>query len=272
MVENVEVKGERVEYQSGDHKIKAYVASPNSETGKLPAVIVVHEIFGLDAHIEDVARRFAAEGYVALAPDLYSKPGMPVTPQEIEKGMGFMMSLPPSEMRNHEYVAARIQELPKDDGEVVGKAMRWLTGRNLDEHVPDLKAGFEWVARNGSVDKNRIFAIGFCMGGTLVGRLAAEGTELAGASIFYGENPAAEKIARIKCPVLGIYGGEDHRITDKVPELEKLMKENGKSFRYRIFPGAYHAFFNDTRKMYNKEAAADAWREVLGFFGKEGNE
>ena len=263
------VKGERIEYQSGNHKIKAYVATPGSGTEKLPAVIVVHEIFGLDPHIEDVARRFAAEGYVALAPDLYSKPGMPVTPQEIEKGMGFMMSLPPSEMRNHEYVSAKIRELPEDEGKIVGKAMKWLTERNLDEHVPDLKAGFEWIVGNKSVDRNRVFAIGFCMGGTLVGKLAAEGTELAGASIFYGENPPVEKIARIQCPVLGIYGGEDHRITDKVPELERLMKENGKSFRYRVFPGAYHAFFNDTRKMYNKEAAAEAWKDVLGFFGKD---
>jgi carboxymethylenebutenolidase len=267
MEEKVEVKGNRIEYQSGNHRIKAYVASPRSGNGKLPAVIVVHEIFGLDAHIEDVARRFAAQGYLALAPDLYSKPGMPVTPQEIEKGMGFMMSLPPSEMRNQKYVSDKISELPKEEREVVGKTMKWLTGRNLDEHIPDLKAGFEWLLKNASVDKSRIFAVGFCMGGTLVGKLAAEGTELAGASIFYGENPAAEKISMIKCPVLGIYGGEDHRITDKVPELEKLMKENGKSFRYRVFPGAYHAFFNDTRKMYNKEAAAEAWKEVLGFFG-----
>lgn len=88
------------------------------------------------------------------------------------------------------------------------------------------------------------------------------------AVIFYGNNPPFERIPDIEARVLGIYGGEDHRITDAAPELEAAMKQAGKGFEYHVYPGAPHAFFNDTRPNYREDAARDAWRRVLEFFGE----
>ena len=104
------------------------------------------------------------------------------------------------------------------------------------------------------------------MGGMVSGSLATLSSDLRAAVIFYGQNPPLERVPDIRARVLGIYGGEDHRITDTVPELEEAMKEAGKSFEYHIYPGAPHAFFNDSRDNHREEAASDAWRRVLAFF------
>ena len=104
------------------------------------------------------------------------------------------------------------------------------------------------------------------MGGAISGYLATLSPDLRAAVIFYGQNPPLERVPEVQARVLGIYGGDDHRITDAVPEFEEAMREAGKSFENHIYPGAPHAFFNDARPNYREEAARDAWRRVLAFF------
>ena len=105
------------------------------------------------------------------------------------------------------------------------------------------------------------------MGGALSVRLAAAGAPLAACVIFYGAAPPFERIPHIRCPVLGLYGGEDRGITDGVPSFAEEMQKAGKSFEYHVYPGAAHAFFNDTRaEVYREDAAKDAWQRTLSFF------
>lgn len=245
--------------------LDAYLARPDG-AGPWPSLIVVHEIWGLVPHIEDVARRFAAAGYAVLAPNLYSRDGLPVAPDEIGRAMAFMQTIPVAERANGEAVARRTAELPADEREVVRRALGWLQHQDRRQNVRDLQAARDWLATQPFVDPGRIFSLGFCMGGGLSARLASAGADLAGCVVFYGEHPPADEIAVIRCPMLGLYGGEDHRITDGVPELAQAMTAAGRPFTYHIYPGAPHAFFNDTRtSTYRPEAARDAWERVLAF-------
>ncbi len=258
---------QNVKYASTGAHISAYLARPDAD-GRFPAVIVIHEIFGLDRHIEDVARRFAQNGYVALAPDLYSRPGTPVTAEEIAQAMDFMMKIPPARQRDQAVMAEEMSKLPEQDRAAVGKTMKWLMHRDYSTNVTDLAAAIDYLSSQPYVRKGAVASLGFCMGGTLSARLAAKGADLAACVIFYGEAPAQESISAIKCPVLGLYGAEDHRITDALPQFDKSMRDNGKSFSHHVYPGAHHAFFNDTRPHYNKQAAEEAWKEVLSFLAE----
>lgn len=256
---------ERVQISAEGAEIDAYLAVPDGP-GPWPALIVIHEIWGLVPHIEDVARRFADAGYAALSPDLYSRGGTPVTPDEIGRAMAFMQTVPVEKRADAEAVGRRVAELPAGERDVVRRALAWLQTRDLGQNVADLRATLNWLAAQPFVDPRRICSLGFCMGGGLSGRLASSGAALAGCLVFYGEHPPADEIATIRCPMLGLYGGEDHRITDGVPELARAMAAAGKRFEYHVYEGAPHAFFNDTREAtYRPEAARDAWARVLAF-------
>jgi len=248
------MRTERVRIPSEGAEIDAYLAVPDGP-GPWPGIIVIHEIWGLVPHIEDVARRCADAGYVALAPDLYSRGGLPVTPEEIGRAMAFMQALPVTERADPEVVGRRVAELPAGDRDVVQRTLAWLRTRDLGQSVADL----------------RICSLGFCMGGGLSGRLATSGAALAGCVIFYGEHPPADEIANIRCPVLGLYGADDHRISDDVPDLARAMATAGTRFEHHVYAGAPHAFFNDTREAtYRPEATRDAWARVLAFLAAAG--
>ena len=252
-----------VKYASGGAEIDAYFIRPDNGA-RNPSLILVHEIFGLNDHIRDVARRFANEGYAVIAPDLYSRPGSPSS-SGIAKVMKFMFSIPPAKQRDAEFVQQEMAKLPEEERKAVSEVWNWMTNRDYSNNVKDLRSAFGWLSSQDSVDKERIGCLGFCMGGTLTGRLASSGEDLKAAVIFYGENPPATLVKDIKCQVMGLYGGEDHRITDRVPELEEEMAKAGKLFVHHVYPGAHHAFFNDTGRNYDGEAARDAWIRCLGF-------
>ena len=255
---------EHLTYPGDGASLKAFLARP-AGAEPFPAVIVIHEIWGLDAHIEEVARRFAREGFAALAPDLYSRGGMPVSTEEIGAAMRFTQTLPPAARTNPQAMQAKMSELPDAERATIARTMQWLQTRDLSQNVVDLQAARQWLANQPFIRADRIAALGFCMGGGLSARLAATGAALSTCVIFYGENPPADQIANIRCPVLGLYGGDDHRITDGIPALAETMQRAGKSFEHYVYPGAPHAFFNDTRATYRPEAAADAWQRVLAF-------
>jgi carboxymethylenebutenolidase len=225
----IKVLSETLTYpSSGETKVTGYLSAPQAE-GKFPAVIVIHENRGLNDHTRDVARRFAAEGFVALAPDLLSRRG----------GTASMAS-------------------PDKAREAIGTV-------SAEEATADLEAGLAFLNGHPKVNAGQLASIGFCWGGARSFLLAAESELLKTAVVFYGSAPSAEKIAQVRCPVLGIYGETDERITSKVPEVATLMRDNNKSFEYRIYAGAGHAFFNDTGERYNAEAAKDAWTTTLRF-------
>lgn len=224
-----EVSSETVEYPGADGApLSGYLSTPQ-HGDKFPAVIVIHENRGLNDHIRDVARRFAAEGFVALAPDLLSRKGGTGAMASPDKARGALSTLPP------------------------------------EDAIADLKAGLEYLDRHIKVRSGRFASVGFCWGGARSFMLAAESEQLQAAVVFYGSAPPPDKLAHVGCPVLGLYGETDERITSRVPEVAEAMKQYGKQFEYKVYSSAGHAFFNDTSERYNPDAAKDAWKRSLEF-------
>ncbi len=216
-------------YPSGDVQAEGYLSRPR-KPGRHPGILVIHENRGLNEHIRDVARRFAAQGFAALAPDALARRGGTASMENPDKARDAIGTLTPEEV------------------------------------MRDLMAGFDFLTERKEVDLRRIASIGFCWGGARSFLLATANPKLRAAVVFYGTTPPAEKLAAIACPVLGIYGEKDERITGRVPETAEQMKKAGKRFEYKIYPGADHAFFNDTSPTrYHAEAAKDAWALTLKF-------
>ena len=227
------VDSDTVEYKNGAINLSGYLSKPLKK-GKFPAILVIHENRGLNEHIRDVARRFASQGYVALAADALSRQG----------GTAAM-----------------------DTPEKVRQAFDALATADV---LSDLDASLDFLDSHKNVKKNKLASIGFCWGGARSFLLATEPNKLKAAVVFYGTAPTDEQLAKIHCPVLGNYGANDERITSKVPEVAAMMKKLGKSYDYKIYDGAGHAFFNDTNpERYNAEAAKNAWERTLAFLQKQ---
>lgn len=220
-----------VEYKNGGVNLSGYLSKPMKK-GKYPAIIVIHENRGLNEHTRDVARRFAEAGYVALATDALSRSG-----------------------------GTASFETPEKAREAFGKL-------DMKDVMSDLNASLDFLNSHKNVKKDKLASIGFCWGGARSFALATEPNKLKAAVVFYGTAPTNEQLAKVHCPVLGIYGETDTRITSKVPEVDTEMKKLKKSYEYKIYPGAAHAFFNDTGDRYNAEAAKDAWVKTLAFLKK----
>lgn len=220
------VSARDVTFPNGELQLQGYLCAPEAE-GRYPAVIVIHENRGLNEHTRDVARRFAAAGFVALAADGLSRVG------------GTKSMKTPDEART---------------------AIGTLT---MEQTVSELEAGLAYLDSLPNVQKGNLGSVGFCWGGARSFALATQSDRLKAAVVFYGSAP--EQPASVKCPVLGLYGETDERITSKVPEVAAAMKATGKSYEYKVYPGAGHAFFNDTGERYNADAAKDAWGRTLEF-------
>jgi carboxymethylenebutenolidase len=220
-----------VEFQGGSaaKKTGGFLARPKN-SGRGPAVIVIHEIWGVVDNIKDVSRRLAGEGYVALAVDLFGGK----TISSLEEGR-------------------RIREELSED-RIMG----------------DLNGAFDYLQSLEFVQPKRIGSIGFCMGGGLSLLLACHNRELAAAVVFYGRNPSPiDLVKNIQCPILGNYAGADMAIKEAdINFLKEALTKYGKAFDIKVYPGAPHAFFNDTRESYRPEAARDAWMRTLDFFNK----
>ncbi len=224
------IAASEVAYTSGAVPMRGYLSRPTT-VGAHPGVIVIQEWWGLNDHIQHIADRFAREGFVALAPDLYSRQGHRVT----------------------------------SDGNEAGKMMQALSQA---DGLSDLSASIAFLKTQPGVDAKRIGAIGFCMGGTFALLLALRSDEIQAAVPFYGQVAPSEALSQLRCPVLYIYGGQDGWITrDEVNRLDEALKKYRKPGEVRIYPDAPHAFFNDTRPDVHRPAdAADAWRRALQFF------
>lgn len=219
-----------VQYPSDGVTVRAYMVGPKAKS--LPAIIVVQEWWGLNDHIKDVARRYAKEGYVAIVPDLYSRLGNKVTadPNEAGKLMG---------------------ALQQQDG------------------LKDLNATVNYLKTVSSVDAARIGVTGFCMGGSYALMVPCVNSSIKAAVPFYGQVPNPDTpLQKLACPVLYIYGEDDGWITKAdVQRLANALKRYNKAGEIKTYPGAPHAFFNDTRKdVYKPAEAKDAWNRSVAFF------
>lgn len=223
------MSGEMVEFPSNGGAASGYLSVP--ALGKGPGVIVIQEWWGLVPHIKDVCDRFAAEGFVALAPDMYHG------------------------------------ESAKSPDEA-GKLMMAL---RIDEAESDMRGAIQYLLSHEATSSDRVGTIGFCMGGALSLYAASKNPRVGACVVFYGIHPNVKPdLANLQAPVLGIYAERDGYVTPAVVhELEARLKQHGKSAEMLIYPGRDHGFFNDTRsEVYDEADAKDAWRRVLNFFAE----
>jgi carboxymethylenebutenolidase len=214
----------------GNGSIKGYLVRPAKATGKLPAVLVVHENRGLNPYIEDVARRLATANFMAFAPDGLTSVGG--YPGDNEKGGQLFAQVDKPKMTQDFLAAAR-----------------WLKAR------PD--------------STGKIGVVGFCFGGGMANNLAVlMGSELSAAVPFYGGQPPAAEVSKIKTPVLLHYASLDTRINGGWPAYEEALKANKVTYTVHMYEGANHGFHNDTTPRYDEAAAKLAWQRTLDFFNK----
>lgn len=226
-----DIVAEYVTYTSplGNGEVRGYLVKPAKAEGKLPAVLVVHENRGLNPYIEDVARRLAKAGFLALAPDGLSSVGG--YPGNDEEGKALQAKVDPAKLMN------------------------------------DFFAAVEWLmAHEGST--GRVGVTGFCYGGGVANAAAVAYPELAGAVPFYGMQPDAADVARIKAPLLLHYAGLDTRVNAGWPAYEAALKAEGKVYEAFIYPDVNHGFHNDSTPRYDKAAAELAWGRTVDFFRK----
>ena len=219
--------GELVKFASNGGQTDGYLAIP--EKGSGPGVVVIQEWWGLVDHIKDICDRFAAAGFVALAPDMY-----------------------------HGKVAKSPDE--------AGKMMMAL---RIDEVEKDLGGTVQYLLNHDATTSKKVGTVGFCMGGALSLYAASKNPGVGACVIFYGIHPNVKPdLPNLQVPVLGIFAEKDRSVPPAaVHELERQLKAQGKSVETHIYPGTDHAFFNDQRpEVYNAAAANDAWRRTLEFF------
>ena len=227
------LSGNMVEYKSGDLMIPTYFSPAKTSKKKgAPAVLVIHEVFGLNDHIKSVADRFADAGYNGLAPNFF----------------------------------IRAEETPPKDTSDMTKLRRAASSIPTDVAIKDMQAGLDYLKTVRNV-LPRFASVGFCMGGGFSYQLATHSKDLACAAIFYGRTPV-DLVPQVSCPLLGCFGALDKGIPpEKVKEFEEALKKAGKQADIKIYEGAGHGFFNNTRpEAYNAEAATDAWQRVLKFY------
>jgi carboxymethylenebutenolidase len=214
----------------GNGEIKGYLVKPEKMPGKLPGVLVVHENRGLNPYIEDVARRLGTANFIAFAPDGLTSVGG--YPGDDEKGGAAFGKVDRAKM-TEDFIAAA----------------RWLKAR------PDCTG--------------KIGVVGFCFGGGIANTLAVRmGADLNAAVPFYGGQPPAADVAKIKAPLLLHYASLDTRITGNWPAYEEALKANHVTYTGYVYEGANHGFHNDTTPRYDEAAAKLAWQRTLDFFNK----
>jgi len=221
------LKAGYVTYKGVSGEVKAYLARPKG-TGKLPAVLVIHENRGLNKHIEDVARRAALAGYLALAPDGLSSAGGAPADQE----------------------AARDLFAKTDPAKIAG----------------DVIAGVPFLASHAE-STGKVGSVGFCYGGGIALRCAVDTTGLTAAVGFYGRQLSAEDTAKLRVPVMLHYAGNDERINAGIADFHTALDANQVAYSINMYPGTDHGFHNDTSAArYNKAAAQLAWSRTVQFF------
>ena len=225
------IVAEYVMYPSpnGNGQVRGYLVRPAKAEGKLPAVVVVHENRGLNPYIEDVARRLAKAGFIALAPDGLTSVGG--YPGNDEQGLALQQKVDPTRLMN------------------------------------DFFAAVEWLMHHDA-STGKVGITGFCYGGGVANAAAVAYPELGAAVSFYGRQPGTDEVSRIQAPLMLHYAGLDTRINEGWPAFEQALKANGKVYEAHVYPGVNHGFHNDSTPRYDEAAATLAWDRTLAWFGK----
>src|SRR5689334_992959 len=224
----VTTHGEWVKIKKGNETIRAYVAYPERKT-KAPAVIVIHEIFGLTDWEPTVADRLAKAGYVAIVPDLLSsKHGK--SPADADSGRKLIGELEPERI------------------------------------TADLDATYGYVNALPAVEKDHIGTIGFCWGGGQSFRYSTNNPNLRAVVVCYGPPPDTAAMSRIEAPVLGVYGENDERINSTLPTVVAAMQSDGKTFNHEVYPGTGHGFLKPGRQGSDGPQVERAWKRILEFY------
>jgi carboxymethylenebutenolidase len=218
---------EYVKYPGETGDMRAYLSRPKGE-GKLPGVIVVHENRGLQPHIEDVNRRVALEGFLSVAPDALSPLG----------------------------------GTPKDNEDEARSLMRKL---DSDATVKNFVAAVQYLKTHPQ-STGKVGCMGFCWGGGIVNQMAVNSADLIAVVPFYGRQPDAADVPKIKSSLLCHYAGQDERINSGIPAFEEALKRASVDYTIHMYEGVGHAFHNDTGSRYNKEAATLAFERTIAFF------
>jgi carboxymethylenebutenolidase len=245
--------------------MSAFVSRPKE--GKYPGIIVIHEAFGLNAQIRGVAKRYAQEGYATIAPHLFTRNGEIMNEKNIESTMRYMWAVPPDKRGDPDTIQKLISKMSETERKV---ANIFFLGREAMEKqmAQDLMDCRSYLQSLDFVVGEKLGIMGFCMGGGLTYQLSTM-YPFSASVPFYGANPKPlESVESISGPILAFYAGEDERINAGVPSLVEAMVKYKKQFSMKIYKGAQHSFFNETRPSYNKEAATDAWESSLAFFNK----
>ena len=240
---------EMIELSSEGAQFPVYVVQPEGEIKG--GLIVIHEVWGLTDHIKSIADRFAAEGYLVVAPELLGETGMT---QELAGQLQNELFDP--ERRN--------QAQPK-----IRELMAPIQAPGFAEKTTKrVQVCFDYLTEQSGVD-GRIGVSGFCFGGTYSFGLAVVEPKLKAAVPFYGHaDYSVEQLRAITCPILAFYGENDERLMASLPELKSNMEAAGVDFTAQVYKDCGHAFFNDTNRFaYNETAAHDAWAKALDFLG-----
>ena len=221
---------DRIKYPGATGEVRASIARPKGNA-KLPGMVIIHENRGLTPHIEDVARRVALEGFLAIAPDALSPVGG--TPEDETKAIA-----------------------------LIGQLDRQSTINNFLAAVKYLKTQ--------PLSTGKVGVMGFCWGGGMANQLAVSSPDLSAAVPFYGRQPASEDVAKIKASLLLHYAGLDEGINKGIAAYEVALKKASIDYKIYMYEGAQHAFFNDTNAArYNKEAAQLAWQRTVSFLNEK---
>ncbi len=227
------IKATYIDYDSpggSSGEMRGYLVQPSGD-GPFPAVIVIHENRGLNPYIEDVARRFAVEGFLALAPD----------------GLAPVGGYPGND----------------DDGRELQKSL------DQDKLKQDMLNSARLV-QSHALSSGKLGSVGFCWGGGTTNFLAVEmGGDLAAGVPFYGAAPAADQVAKIQAPLMIQAAEDDPRINAMWPDFEAALKEHGKEYQHHLYPGTRHGFHNNSTPRYNEDAAKLAWERTVAFFGEK---
>lgn len=223
-----ELVTQMITYPAPKTEMKAFLAHPN-KAGKFPAVVVIHENRGLQPHIQDVARRFAQEGFLSLAPDALTPAG----------------------------------GTPENDQAAASERIR---GLDNEDTINNMVAAVKYL-KTHPLSTGKVGCTGFCWGGAMTNQVAVNSPDLDAAVPYYGRQPATEDVAKIKAPLMAHYAGNDPGINAGIETFEEELKKQRKDYQIFIYEGAAHAFNNDSNpERYHAEAAKLAWGRTVSFF------
>jgi carboxymethylenebutenolidase len=223
-----DLMSEFIKYHGETGEVKGFLAWPKAGK-KFPAVLIIHENRGLQPHIQDVTRRMAKEGFLALAPDALSPLG----------------------------------GTPENDQT---KAVTMIGQLDNDKTIKNFVAAVKYL-KTHPLSTGKVGCTGFCWGGGMTNQVAVNSPDLDAAVPYYGKQPTAEQVAKIKAPIMAHYAGEDSFINPGIPAFEEALKKEKKEYQIFIYEGAQHAFNNDSNpERYNEKAAKLAWSRTIAFF------